>query len=370
MDKAALTARLKKISPSFWLIVVIPTVLSILYFGLIASDRYVSISNFVVRSPQKSTSVGGLSAFLQNVGFSRSTDDSYVVNDYVLSRDAMNALEQSIGLRAKFRGDKVDLISEFNPLGIDNSNENLYKYYKDKVDIALESTSSISTLTVRAYSAEDAHTINVKLLEQAEALVNKLNERGRQDMVQSAQDTVRQAEERVKDVSTRLTQFRKSNRIFDVDKQATVQMQMVSKLQDQLILVKTQLSQLRVVTPENPQIRVLQERERSIRKEIETETQKALGNNSLNEKSSEYEKLMLEKEFSIKQLAAALATLEQSRIESSKKQLYLERIAEPNMPDDAYEPARLRNMLTTLLLGFMLWGIFKMLVAGAKEHND
>ena len=89
-----IVSRAKSIGLSFWLIVVLPTVLSVIYFGFVASDRYVSMSTFVVRSPQKSTAVSGLSAFLQNVGFSRSTDDSYVVSDYVLSRDAMLGLDK------------------------------------------------------------------------------------------------------------------------------------------------------------------------------------------------------------------------------------------------------------------------------------
>ena len=36
-----LIARIKKLNPLFWLTVVIPTALAILYFGLLASDVYV-----------------------------------------------------------------------------------------------------------------------------------------------------------------------------------------------------------------------------------------------------------------------------------------------------------------------------------------
>ena len=62
-------SKFKKLGLPFWLIVVIPTAMAIIYFGFIAADRYVSTSAFVVRSPQKVSSVSGLSAFLQNVGF-------------------------------------------------------------------------------------------------------------------------------------------------------------------------------------------------------------------------------------------------------------------------------------------------------------
>jgi capsular polysaccharide transport system permease protein len=63
-----------------WLTVIIPTILAIIYYGLIASDVYISESRFVVRSPQRQTQTG-LNAFLAGTGFSRSQDDTYSVHD-------------------------------------------------------------------------------------------------------------------------------------------------------------------------------------------------------------------------------------------------------------------------------------------------
>ena len=367
----SLASRIKSVGLSFWLIVVLPTFLAIVYFGLIASDRYVAVSTFVVRSPQKSASVSGLSAFLQNVGFSRSTDDSYVVSDYILSRDAMLGLDQQLSLRNMFSNKKADILSSFNPFGFDKSSENLYEYYKNKVGIALESSSSISTLTVRAYSAEDAFSINQTLLTMAENMVNQLNERGRQDILNSAEQNVQQAEDRVKQVSASLTQYRANNQIFDLDKQAQMQMQLVSKLQDQLILVSAQLAQVRAITPENPQIEVLQQREKSIRADIQKETHKVLGSqDSLNQKAIEYERLTLEKDFAVKQLASALATREQSKAEATKKQLYLERISHPQKPDSAVEPQRIKMIVSVFFFCMLLFGVFRLFFAAMKEHQD
>lgn len=363
--------RIKNMGWPFGLIVVLPTMLAILYFGLIASDRYVSVSTFVVRSPQKSTSVSGLSAFLQNVGFSRSTDDSYVVNDFILSRDAVNQLQTDLNIKERYSGKRIDLLSRFDPVGVDGSSESFYDYYKNKVSVSLDSASSISTLTVKAYDAEDAYEINQKLLEKAENLVNKLNERGRLDMIVNAEDSVKRAEQRALEASVNLASYRAKNQVFDVDKQAQMQMQLISKLQDQLILINTQLAQVRAITPENPQIEILKQREQSVRLEIAKETQKTLGpQNSLNQKAMEYEKLTLEKDFAIKQLASALATLEQSKAEASKKQLYLERISEPRKPDSAVEPKRIKMILSVFFFCILLFGIFSLFFAALKEHQD
>ena len=62
----------------FLVTVVMPTVLSVLYFGLIASDVYISESRFVVRSPNQQ-SASPLGMMLRGAGFSRAQDDSYTV---------------------------------------------------------------------------------------------------------------------------------------------------------------------------------------------------------------------------------------------------------------------------------------------------
>jgi capsular polysaccharide transport system permease protein len=63
-------------------------------------------------------------------------------------------------------------------------------------------------------------------------------------------------------------------------------------------------------------------------------------------------------------------SLEQARNEAQRKQLYLERIVQPNLPDVATEPRRLRSFLAVVALGLVLWGILSMLIAGVREHQD
>ena len=40
---------IQKISPLFWITVIVPTAFSMIYFGIFASDQFTSQSSFVVR---------------------------------------------------------------------------------------------------------------------------------------------------------------------------------------------------------------------------------------------------------------------------------------------------------------------------------
>lgn len=367
---SAIKAKLLSMNHLFALTVAIPTGLAILYYGLIASDVYVSESHFVVRSPEKQSSVG-LGGFLSSVagGFSKSLDDTHSVHDFMHSRDAMLEVNKTLALRTAYGNG--DWFGRFNPLGLDSSNEALLRYYQNKVATELDSTSSISILNVRAYSAEDAVRINERLLTLGEGLINKLNERGRQDLIQFARNEVATAEQKSITAAKALSDYRTLKGVVDPEKQATIQLQQISKMQDELIATRTQLAQVESLSPDNPQIPALRNRIVSIQGEILSETNKvAGGNTSLARKAAEYQRLALDREFADKQLASAMVSLEQARNDAQRKQLYLERIVQPSTPDVAMEPHRIRNVFAIFVLGLMAWGILTMLIAGVREHQD
>lgn len=355
----------------FLFTVIVPTFLAIIYFGFIMSDVYISESRFVVRSPERQSSVGGLGGLLKGAGFSRSQDDTYTVHDFMLSRDALEKINERLPLVQSFGGKHIDLFSRFNGLGLDDSFEELYRYYQNRIKIELDTTSSISTLKVNAFNAEDVHRINTLLLEMSERLVNTLNERGRQDMIHFATEEVERAEKKVQSAGLALSEYRNKKTVFDPERQSALQLQLISKLQDELIATKTQLNQVRNFTPHNPQISALQQRAASLQTEIDTQMAKVAGpSSSFTNKSAEFDRLKLERLFADKQLATALVSLEQARNEAVRKQLYLERIVQPNKPDVAIEPRRLRAILATFILGLICWGILTILIAGVREHQS
>jgi capsular polysaccharide transport system permease protein len=355
----------------FFFTVIVPTLLSMLYFGLIASDIYISESRFVLRSPEKQT-LSGLGALLQGAGFTRAQDDTYSVHDYILSRDALQQLENQFSIGKSYGSNTVDIISRFGGLDWDRSFEALWRYYQKRiVAVDTDGSSSISTLTVRAFSREDASRINESLLDMSEALVNKLNERGRRDMIRFAAAEVATAEQKAKVAALAVSRYRDQKSVFDPSGQSALGLQLVSKLQDELIATKNQLIQVQTLTRDNPQIPALRKRVEALQADIARETAKVAGaGGSLANKVADYERLKLESLFADKQLATALTSLEQARNDAQRKQFYLERIVQPNKPDVAIEPRRIRSVVATFFLGLVIWGILSILEAGVREHAD
>ncbi|MGA7181519.1 MAG: capsule biosynthesis protein [Thiobacillaceae bacterium] len=364
-------ARIKSVNRLLLVTVLLPTLLAIVYFGFIASDVYISESRFIIRSPEQQ-SASPLGFILKGAGFTRSQDDSYTVQDFIESRDAMRALHEQMNLRKAFGSKRVDIFSRFPGLDWDDSLEAFYKYYEKHVNVQLDSVSSIAILTTRAFTADDSFRMNQSLLEMSESLVNRLNERARQDMIRFATQEVADAEKKAKAAALALARYRNVKGVINPEKQSAIPLQQAAKLQDELIATQVQIAQLEKVAKKNPQLPVLRQQARLLEQAIQAETNRVAGkgDRSLASKAAEYQRLALDSEFADKMLASAMNTLEQARNEAQRKQLYLERIAAPSVPDKAMEPHRVRNILATFLLGLILWGVLTIVIGGVREHYD
>jgi capsular polysaccharide transport system permease protein len=354
----------------FVICVAIPTLCAALYFGLIATDVYVSESRFVVSGAESSMPSGGIAALLTGGG-SHAHGDSYEVRDYILSRDALRELGDKFKLDEIFGHSGVSFIDRYPGLIYDHSFEELFKYYTRHVEIEMDSSSSIVTLTVRAFSAEDARKINQALLDMSERLINTLNERSRQDLIRFSDGEVKIASDKAKDAALALFTYRSHQSVFEPNKQASLQLETVGKINQELISTEAQIAEIKKLSPDNPQIEGLESSADMLRRTITAETGKVTSSSgSFSSRAPEYERLELDVEFADKQLAGALEELENARADAQKKQVYLERLTQPSVQDKSMEPKRIRSIITAFVVSLLVWGIAGILVASIREHAE
>lgn len=363
---------LARSNPIFVFVVFVPTLLAAIYFGLFASDVYVSESKFVVHTVERQTE-SPLSSMLKGVGLTKSLDGAHSIHEYVLSRDAMGELDESLKIKQKFSSHEIDLLSRFDGFGLGDGRESFLRYYRKMAGVQVDSAASVVTLVTKAYSASDAYEMNRLLLGLSEGLVNRLNHRAQQDMIQFSMREAEKALSRDKAAALALANYRNEKGVIDPEKQSTIPLQQVAHLQDQLIATKIQIRQLENLAPASPQLPAMRQQEKVLLDEIASMEKRVAnggGEGSLASKAAKYQQLQLEKEFSAKLLASALNSLEQAKNDAQRQQVYLERIAQPSLPDEPMEPRRLRAVLSVLGLGLLVWGILEMLVAGVREHKD
>jgi capsular polysaccharide transport system permease protein len=340
----------------FLLIVICPTLLATVYYTFIAADQYASEARFIVRSPNHNAA-GLLSGFLQSTGFVRSHDDSYAVADFIKSRTAVSQLAERNDLREIFNRPEADILSRYPQFWETGSGEGLYRHYLRFLKVEIDTSSGITTLEVRAFRAVDAHALTVALLDDAEALVNRLNDRARSDAIHYAKIEVSDAAAHLADAERRITEFRNREALVDPQKQSSSELELVEKLEAQVAAQTTQLSEIEKQAPDSPQIVALNARIAATELEIDQERARIVGDDSsMAPRIAQYEQLLLGRDLAAKMFDAASTSLENANIESQRKQLYLERIVQPNVPDRALYPKSLYTVLLVLSLSIAVYG--------------
>lgn len=351
----------------FTLIVVIPGILATIYYLLVASPVYVSESRIVIKTVSDSSSSGFLS-FLRTVGISDlSQTGSSIVVEFCKSRDTMKLLDNQYKIKEYFSRNG-DIISRFNSLGFDNSDESFYKFYvKRIVSSWIDSSTGVVVIQTRAFDGETAYKLNKEILEQAENFVNLLNKRASLSTLQYYENKIKESRKKIEDTSRKLVSLFKKEGTVSPEAQIYGQVQLITELQKRLMEKKLELARIKSLAPDNPALKVIEEDVKKIEREIEirfNELVLKLGKNSVTIELIKAELQTLQNE-----LNAHIQGYIYAQLQASMKHYFLETIQTPTVPDKAVEPRRIRNLLTVYILSFVLWGILSLLLAGIKEHK-
>lgn len=350
-------------------VVMIPTVIAAVYLLLIASPRYVSEAQFIVRSSDEGA-VTSLGSALEGVGIGGKSANAHAVLEYIKSPDGLAELNRTVDVRKAYARPGVDVFSRLPRIFSDPSEETFRKQFNSYLTVGYDSQTGISTLRVQAFSADDAQRIADALLQGGEALVNRLSERSSADAVTQAEGNVREAQARLDRSLEALTAFRNREGVIDPTSSARSGGELVGQLSLNLATLQAERSQVATDTPNNPQLPVIDSRIRALERQIAIEREKIVGGaSSLAPRISSYENLQTEREFSERLLASSTAALNAAQLTARSKRLYIDRIVNPNRPDRAIEPQRLMSLLAVFASLMLVYGLGWLVLAGVRESH-
>ncbi|EHH67349.1 capsule polysaccharide transporter [Gluconobacter morbifer] len=353
----------------FGCVVVIPTLLSMFYYFVIAAPQYVSVAEFVVRGAGHSSS-GMLGSLLMGEAGSAADQDAYVVQDYLISRDAARKMIKTENLAEVFDRPEGDKIARFPNFYSGSTFEYFYKFYKKHVTVELDTETSISTLKVVTFRPTDSQRIATALLSAGEELVNDMNRRQRANTVGSAQRELEDAQKQLTEVAKQTAFYRNQMALLDPTKQSLPLLADINQLQVMLVTLKMQLSQIQQASPSSPSIAVYRQRIAILENQIKEQQSHITGpNTSLVPKITVFDALEVQKKLVEKELEAAATALVTAKAQADRQQVYLEAVSRPDLPDYAEYPHRIIDVLIVFSSFLMLYWMGKLIVNGAKEHQ-
>jgi capsular polysaccharide transport system permease protein len=363
----------------FFLLVVLPSLLAGGYLYGVAAPQYVSEARFVVSSRGGGADIGahiaglrGLAgAALGGMGGVGHSSEANSVRAFLTSLDAVMQAHSQLDLISLWRRPEADPVARLWR----SEPELLAQYFNSMIVTALDPMTNVTTLRVRSFRPEDSKALAQHLLHSAEDLVNRLSERARNTTLQIAQQETEAAERRVLEARAALVRFREQERELDSAGAVSSAVALRGQLEGQLAQARAELTErLKFMRPDNPALQATRNRIEALERQITAERSRhtegaALGGEGvLSRQLAAFEKLMLEREFADRQLASAAASLEAARVEAQRQQIFLSRIAEPNLAVYPLYPRKLINLASIFVGLSIAYGIGWLLVVGMREH--
>jgi len=358
----------------FIIFVIAPTLLTVLYLTLIATPQYISEAHFVVRGHSSQSGIS-LSNILQSSGGGGgvSSENTYVVQDYLQSRDAAELLIKQNNLLDVYTRPEADFIARFSGLyglGFKKDFEHFYKYYQNHVLVEQDTETNISILTVRTFRAADSQNVARALLNAGENLVNEINRRQRENLIHMTSLDVQASEAKLREINQKLAEYRNVVALIDPLRQSTPMISFVTNLQNMLTSTNMQLNQLQQSAPNSPLIAAYKRQAAILEEQIKQSGKLITGSDeSLVPKITGYDDLMVQRELQQRILASNVASLEAAKQQANQQMIYVDEVAQPNAPDWPEYP---RNLLVLSIVFMSLLGLYvmgKLLIASAQERN-
>ena len=123
-----------------------------------------------------------------------------------------------------------------------------------------------------------------------------------------------------------------------------------------------------------PQVRALRTRIAAAGKQADAErergTKPSLQGERLNSLAIEFQGLQMQAEFAIDAYKIALAAVENTRIDATRKLKSLVVIEPPSKPETPEYPRRLYTLATVLAASLLIYAIVRLVLATIREHQD
>lgn len=356
---------------SLALLVFVPTIVAISYFWLLAADRYESEARFVLRAPGTRMVPGAsIANLLPGAGASRANDDGYIVHEFLESRDMAQYLEKHANLREAVAAAGRDPIWRFPNLFTSKSDEGLYRHFRRMVATDFNSTTGVSLLQVQAFTPGDAQRIAAAMLDAAQGLVNRLNERSQRDAIKLAEAEADRMRQRALLAQAALTAFREREQLVDPSQATLAVLETIARLSMDSANISVQINEITASSPNAPHLANLQTKRAAYESQIAKERHRLAGDaQSIAPRIAEYERLMLEREFAERALLGAMSAVELARVEAFRQHVYLERVAAPGQPDYPSYPWKIVWSMVALVAGCMAWRTWRILIADAHRHG-
>ncbi len=350
-----------------WVVATAACAAALFYWGVLATDRYVSEANIVLESPELAPSSFNFTSLLSGTSGSA---DLLLLKDHLLSVDMLKKLDASLQLREHYSQSDIDWLSR---LDADDAIEHFHQYYKKRISVVFDDYAGLLRIRVAAYSPQKAKAIADALLQEGEAHMNDMGRRLAEEQVRFIEGQVDILNQRLLSAREELLAYQNQHGLVSPTAAVESIAAIVARLEAQLALTEAQrTAALSYQSAMSPELKRLNAEIAALKQQIVLEQNRLAANDgqALNRISAEYETIVLRAKFALELYSNTLIALENTRIEASRKLKQVSVLQYPTLPEYAVEPKRLKNSIVFIIMTLLLAGIIHLLLLIIRDHRD
>lgn len=339
------------------------------YFLVWAADIFATQVEISIQSSSSAAPAVSATNLLGGLGGGASPD-ALLVQSYIGSRDLLDILNEELDLKSHYSAWRLDVIARMTS---DPSAEDFLDYYQKRVKAVVDVETGNLTFEVQAFSPEFSEALSNAILRRAEDFINVVNQTVARDEVTFIQQEVERARQNLNGLQDQMVQFQRENRILDASASSAALQGVVNQLEGLLVTAQAEEKQLASFLNDGaPELEAARARIVALSDQLAEERGKLQDQDqqAINEVGLAFRALQLEITLATDLYSTALKSLEQARVNSSRKLKHLVTVQSPALPDEAIYPRRIYNTVSAWIALLVSYGIVMLIYATIQEHRD
>lgn len=344
---------------------------AILYWGIFASERFVSEAHVIIQRTDLSSGQSVDFSSLLSASGQGNRADQMLLRDHLLSVDMMHKLDKQLALREHWSQWQRDPLARLWTKNA--SQEALHAHYLKRVSVEYDDFSGVLVIKAQAYEPAMAQAIANSLVSEGEKAMNELSRRLAQEQVDFLTTQVEEMSQRALLTRQELLNFQNENGLASPEAKAEGLTTVINQLEAQLTDLRARRSVLLgYLTESAPGVVEVDLQIAAVRKQIQEEQSRLTSptGDTLNATVEEFQRLQMVAEFAQDIYRSSLVALEKGRLEALRNLKKVSVLQAPTLPEYAKEPRRLYNIIVFTLLTLLLTGVLHLLAAVIRDHRD
>lgn len=371
--RSRLKSRHHNLFRSIIILVVLPLVMISAYLYLLAKDQYASRTGFTIRQ-EETGSASDLMGGLAQVFGGAAPGNADLLFEYVQSQEIVERIDARFGLMTHYAQNwPLDPIYSLWPSA---TIEDLVWFWGRMIKVTYDKASGLIMIEVRAADAESAREIARLIVEESEAMINRLNETARRDTTRNAEADLEAAIQRLRAARQALAEFRARTQIVDPVADIQGRLGVLNNLQQQLAeaLVSYDLL-LQTSEDTDPRVRQAQRRIDVVRNRIVEERRMfaeqdiTVDETNYPQLIAQFESLQVDQAFAETTYQAALTALDAARSNAARQSLYLASFIQPTLAQRAQFPDRPVIILIAAMFLTLGWSVLALIYYSLRDRG-